>query len=390
MQMNNLSQVSAMNPNDLVLIWATANGQARTAPFSILSLAARDAVYELIKSPGGLAGIGAAASGANGDITALTGIINSRQSLDLNQLDSTGWFITGTATSNQPEAKQFLVWNQRGDANNVAQLAVSMDSGKFYTRKYAIASGQQVASWSAWKTQLQNGDVTQDSLGGTTVGKALFTAASAAAARTTLGATTLGSNLFLSSDTGSAQTLLGAGATGASIFQATTAAAVRALIMTTFGASLSTQGDANGVFSLLGVTSLGKGVITTGDTAAAQASLGATAVGRSLFTAADAPTAATAIGATATGASLLTAANAGVARNALGAGAVGASVFQAVDQGTALTALGAMSNTATPTATVRGGVLLQTAITDLTAAPTQTDFNGLLAKLRSSGLLASS
>jgi hypothetical protein len=42
----------------------------------------------------------------------------------------------------------------------------------------------------------------------------------------------------------------------------------------------------------------------------------------------------------------------------------------------------------TPTNTVRGGVLQQAAIADLTAAPTQQDFNGLLAALRAAGLLA--
>lgn len=42
----------------------------------------------------------------------------------------------------------------------------------------------------------------------------------------------------------------------------------------------------------------------------------------------------------------------------------------------------------TPTASVRGGVLQQTAIADLTAAPTQADFNGLLAKLKAAGILA--
>ncbi len=38
--------------------------------------------------------------------------------------------------------------------------------------------------------------------------------------------------------------------------------------------------------------------------------------------------------------------------------------------------------------TLRGTVLQQTAIADLTAAPTQADFNGLLAKLRAAGVLA--
>jgi len=48
----------------------------------------------------------------------------------------------------------------------------------------------------------------------------------------------------------------------------------------------------------------------------------------------------------------------------------------------------AMAGNKTPTTTQRGGVLQQTAIADLTAAPTQQDINGILAKLRSAGILA--
>lgn len=44
---------------------------------------------------------------------------------------------------------------------------------------------------------------------------------------------------------------------------------------------------------------------------------------------------------------------------------------------------------ATPTASVRGGVLQQAAIADLTAAPTQQDFNALLAALRAASVISS-
>lgn len=53
------------------------------------------------------------------------------------------------------------------------------------------------------------------------------------------------------------------------------------------------------------------------------------------------------------------------------------------------TATTAMAGNRTPTSTIRGGVLQQAAIADLTAAPTQADFNALLAALRSAGVLAS-
>ena len=53
----------------------------------------------------------------------------------------------------------------------------------------------------------------------------------------------------------------------------------------------------------------------------------------------------------------------------------------------------AMAGNRTPTATIRGGVLHQTAQADTTAADLaalKVDFNALLAKLRTAGVLASS
>lgn len=44
--------------------------------------------------------------------------------------------------------------------------------------------------------------------------------------------------------------------------------------------------------------------------------------------------------------------------------------------------------TDTPTPTARAGVLQQPAIADLTAAPTQANFNALLAALRAAGVIA--
>jgi len=48
----------------------------------------------------------------------------------------------------------------------------------------------------------------------------------------------------------------------------------------------------------------------------------------------------------------------------------------------------AMAGNKKPTATQRGGVTLQPAIADLTAAPTKENFNALLAALRAAGVIA--
>lgn len=48
----------------------------------------------------------------------------------------------------------------------------------------------------------------------------------------------------------------------------------------------------------------------------------------------------------------------------------------------------AMAGNKVPTATQRGGVLLQAAQADSAAAPTQAEFNALLTKLRAAGIIA--
>ncbi len=70
----------------------------------------------------------------------------------------------------------------------------------------------------------------QTNLGGTTVGKAVFTAVDAAAAQTALGATATGSSLFTAANAAAAQTAIGATVTGAALVTAVDAAAGRTAI----------------------------------------------------------------------------------------------------------------------------------------------------------------
>lgn len=79
------------------------------------------------------------------------------------------------------------------------------------------------------------------------------------------------------------------------------------------------------------------------------------------------------------------------------AGSVGKTLMQASTQAQGRSAIGAvavgttagtaMAGNKVPTATERGGVLLQAAQPDVSAAPTQQDYNDLLAKLRAAGIL---
>lgn len=142
----------------------------------------------------------------------------------------------------------------------------------------------------------------------------------------------------------------------------------------------------------------------------------ATAVGRSVLTAADAATARTAIGAGSSNLAIGTTASTAKAgnwqpgpsdmsvsqtvKNFLGAAdtdgcqtqiggtSTGKLLFTAASAAGACSAIQAISWTAGPTSSQRGGVLQQAAIADAGAAPTQAEFNAVLAALRASGLLA--
>lgn len=72
----------------------------------------------------------------------------------------------------------------------------------------------------------------------------------------------------------------------------------------------------------------------------------------------------------------------------IAAGATAAAAWGVIQSGAiGTTATTAMAGNKVPTATQRGGVLLQAAQADVAAAPTQAEYNALLEKLRSAGIL---
>lgn len=99
-------------------------------------------------------------------------------------------------------------------------------------------------------------------LGGTTVGVALFTAASSGAALTTLGGTAVGTSLFTAGSTTAALTNLGGTAVGIALFTAISAAAGR---------------------TTLGATTVGSNVFTAVSAAAACTAIGAVPTTTSVF-----------------------------------------------------------------------------------------------------------
>lgn len=134
-------------------------------------------------------------------------------------------------------------------------------------------------------------------LGATTVGDAVFVAASAPAAVTAIGGTVAGAALFTAASAGAQLTALGATAAGTTVLTAATPAAQ---------------------VTALGGTAAGAALFTSASAAAQRASLGATAAGSAIFTAATAAAQVTALGGTAAGSALLTAASVAAQLTALG------------------------------------------------------------------------
>jgi hypothetical protein len=98
-------------------------------------------------------------------------------------------------------------------------------------------------------------------LGATSVGGALFTAASASAARSTLGASATGDSLFTAASASAARSTLGASATGDSLFTAASASAARSTLGAgATGDSLFTAANVAAVYSVIGS---GRSISTT-------------------------------------------------------------------------------------------------------------------------------
>lgn len=131
---------------------------------------------------------------------------------------------------------------------------------------------------------IANSTTALTNLGGTAVGRAVFTGATGAAARTALGSTAVGDAIFAAATATAARTTLGATAVGDAVFIAATAVA-------------------------------------------AQTALGGGATGRTLFGAATTAAARTAIGASATGDALIVAPDAAAGRTALAAAPLAAPAF---------------------------------------------------------------
>ena len=132
--------------------------------------------------------------------------------------------------------------------------------------------------------------VSAASIGGTAIGKAIFTATTTAAVHDLLESGTAGLRVFKAATTAAAVDLLGAGAVGKVVFAAATTAAA---------------------LDSVGAGTVGKLLLATATTAAALDSLGGGAVGKQIFATATTAAAQTALELTFTNASIITGAGAG-------------------------------------------------------------------------------
>ncbi len=157
------------------------------------------------------------------------------------------------------------------DELTAGQIAINTADKKLYilgsdSNVYGFFSGSIVSVNGVTANAVGAITLTPANLGATTVGAAVFTASSTAAAQTALGASTVGSALFTAASASAAQTTLGATTVGSAVFTATSAANAQAA---------------------LGASSVGSAVFTAATTGAAQTAIGATSTGSSIFTAAN-------------------------------------------------------------------------------------------------------
>lgn len=168
-------------------------------------------------------------------------------------------------------------------------LVESNDTQEFITNSgltdYLAQTSQNLADLNSSATALTN-------LGGTTVGKSVFTAADAAAARTAIGAGTgdgdlLASNNLSEVTASTARTNLGATVVGANVFTAADAAAARtALSLGTAATSATGDFEASGsiathnaVTTAHGISTFGATLVDDADAATARTTLGVTNAG---------------------------------------------------------------------------------------------------------------
>lgn len=232
------------------------------------------------------------------------------------------------------------------------QLALNTHDAILYTLNSsgvvtAIAGGtSEVMSVNSVTPVSGNVTLTPANLGATTVGNAVFTATTAAAAVTALGGSTVGAAVFTATSAAAGVTALGGSTVGSAVFTAaSTGAAQTAIGASTLGAQIFTAANAAAVLTDLGATTIGSGIFGATSTSSAQSILGASTLGAELFTATSAANAVTDLGATTVGAAVFTATSAAAAQTAIGATTVGSTLFTETTTAAALTYLGGIATT---------------------------------------------
>ena len=173
------------------------------------------------------------------------------------QLNRISYNLTGTLTGNRSiivpaTVQQYWITNATSGAYTLTVKTAS-GTGIVVPQGYAyilycdgtnVVVGQTVAGALATPVSIANGGTGATtasaalvSLGGTSVGTAVFTAVDGAAAQVAIGATTVGALVFTAASTSAAQTSLGGTTVGKAVFTAVDQAAAQTAIGVTPGST---------------------------------------------------------------------------------------------------------------------------------------------------------
>lgn len=240
-----------------------------------------------------------------------------------------------------------LVWGVSSvHISSVAQPLIAQGWLAFGAIK--VVNGQYVQALTLGVPAGSGGGITEvyaaDIVDSTTIGRALLTTPTQAAALTTLGGTDTGIDLFTAATVQAAHDTLLGGVAGVQVYQYDTVADIQTFLGIGGGGSVT-------VDDITDAGATGKDVLRTTTQPLARTALGAGATGSALFTAATAANARSMIGAGVAGGNIFTSATTSQAQSAMGGTNIGRSLFTAFDKAGANSTLGTAFNMTTYTST---------------------------------------
>jgi hypothetical protein len=219
---NQLSSMDTLSGGDLLAVWAQNNGDTRKAPMSLVA----SFVTDTIELPVDISRSQYSAPSATG----FTVVVSSPNTWLV--LSPTNAFAAGTIVlpTGVPDLSMVsIVTTQAITALTVSTSGAAIVGAPTSAAANTAFTMRYDAVTNSWYPENQN------IVSATPFALTLLDDPDAATARTTLGATTVGSSVFTAATAATARTALGAGAVGGNVFIAATAAAAQQAMDTEIG-----------------------------------------------------------------------------------------------------------------------------------------------------------